>query len=149
MAVLIGGEKAYLKRSINGFIISYQWLNEEPAMFIARDDRFAAGNRPAVVVKMEDSYRYTDNKNNPTKDLFLYAYESANHLGFVGDYAVKEAAKKIITLILDGIQDLIEMPPEPTGMTKKQEQQIGEAKIMVDGQTIFHDELTVPEGMQA
>lgn len=138
MSVLIGGEKAYLQRVIGDIVVSYQWVNNEPAMILwPKFKRLAT--KGAYVIPLESAYKYSD---------VPYLVEaSAKCAEFIGMDATKFTINRIATIILEGLPDLIEMPPEPTNMTKAQGEEIGEMLIKVDGQTIAHQEVTVPEGL--
>jgi hypothetical protein len=135
MSVLIGGEKAYLQRVIGDIVVSYQWVNEEPAMILWPKMK-RLGTKGAFVLGMSSAYKYADMN-------YLVA-KAAEIAEFIGMDASKFTINRIATIIIEGLEDLIHMPPEPIGMNKAQEQEIGEAKIMVDGKTIMETALTVP-----
>lgn len=140
MSVLIGGEKAYLQRIAGDIVISYQWVNQEPAMIIwPKIKRLAT--KGAYVIPIDSAYKYAD------MDYLVEA--AAKAAEFIGMDESRFTIHRIATAILDGLPDLLEMPPEPNGLNKLQNEQIGEAKIIVDGRTILDTELTVPEGLQA
>lgn len=135
MAVLIGGEKAYLQRVIGDIVVSYQWVNDEPAMILWPKIK-RLGTKGAFVLGLSSAYLYADMR--------YLVQKSAQAAEFIGMDSSKFTINRIATIILEGLEDLIHMPPQPIGMTKAQEQEIGEAKIMVNGETIMETALTVP-----
>jgi hypothetical protein len=142
MGVMLGGEKAWKVRNKGDFSVSFQWVNEEPAMILFP-------NKPGVglgafVLCLSALHNYVNSDGYPnTPYLVKQSMAAAKQMGFSG---LGYEAKKIADAILDSAEDLISMPPEPVGINEKQLQEsVGEAIIKVDGQTIFHNEVFVPD----
>lgn len=142
MPVQIGGPKAWKVRQHGDIGVSFQWVNEEPAMilFPARRSLPGAG---AYVICLSAAFRYANSKTGaPTPFLVQSAALAAKQFGFMPTDTF--AARKIAEVIVDSLPDLVDMPPEPTGMTKEQTATIGEMVIKVDGETIAEREVTAP-----
>jgi hypothetical protein len=142
MGVVLGGEKAWKVKNKGDFAVAYQWVNEEPAMvFFPTRKGIGLG---AFVLCLSALHNYIKSDGYPnTQYLVQQSMAAAKQMGFQG---LGFEAKRIADAILDGAEDLVAMPPEPVGINEKQlNESIGEAIIKVDGQTIFHDEVFVPD----
>jgi hypothetical protein len=89
-------------RRIHGFIVTYQWVNEEPCMCILRAFN---GRNSSFVIALSAAYKYTDDSY-----LVMQAMMAAGHFGMHGE---KSSAKIIADIILEGLDDLVRMAPEP------------------------------------
>lgn len=142
MAVMIGGAKAWKVRQHGDIGVSFQWINEEPAMVLFPARRSIAG-AGAYVICLSAAFRYADSKTGaPTEYLIRQAVAAASQLGFSPTDTF--AARRIAEVIVDSLPDLVEMPPEPTGLNAEQQAAIGEMSIKIDGQTIAEREVTAP-----
>jgi len=142
MPVQIGGAKAWKVRQHGDIGVSFQWVNDEPAMilFPARRSLPGAG---AYVICLSAAFRYADSKTGaPTPFLVQGSVMAAKQLGFSATDTF--AARKIAEVIVDSLPDLVDMPPEPQQFTQEQTQAIGEMVIKLDGQTIHESEVTAP-----
>ena len=135
MPVTLGGDKAHKIRVIGDIVCSYQWVNEEPAMVLFPKVKRTFTNG-AFVLCLSAAWKYTN-----VNYLVSQSFAAAKQLGFDDS---KFAAHQIADIIIEGIPDLVEMPPVPT-TEQKLEQAIGEMLIKVDGQTIKHEEVTMPD----
>lgn len=146
MGVMLGGEKAWKVRDKGDFSVSFQWVNEEPAMILFPNHKGIG--QGAFVICMSSLYKYVKSDGYPnTEYLVAQAVKAAKQMGFSG---LGFEVKRIADAILDSCEDVLQMPPEPVGINEKQRNQsIGEATIKVDGHTIFHDEVIVPSDMRA
>lgn len=143
MPVMVGGEKAWKVRRHGDIGVSFQWVNDEPAMilFPAKTNAFAQGG--AYVLALSAAFKYADSvSGGPTPYLIRQCAAAAVQLGFLATDTF--AIRKIADVILDSLPDLVEMPPEPTGMTKGQAESVGEMLIKLDGETIHHSEVAAP-----
>jgi len=141
MPVHLGGAQAYKQFVKGDIVMSLQWVNDEPAMAIWPKQRRTLNNN-AFVVCLSSAYLYDD---------VPYLIEmSAKAAEFIGLEVSKFTITNIATMIHDHLQDLIEMPPKPRDAVKppSAEDVIGEMIMKVDGETIVHEEVTVPEGMR-
>ena len=89
-------------RRMKGFIISFQWVNEEPAMCIMRE---FAGTKFAFVICLSSAYKYTD--------IAYLVHQSAQAADRFGMHGEKHAARNIADIILECLEDLVKMAPEP------------------------------------
>lgn len=142
MPVQIGGAKAWKVRQHGDIAVSFQWVNEEPAMilFPARKSLPGAG---AFVIALSAAFKYADARTGgPTPYLIQGSVMAAKQLGFSPTDTF--AARKIAEVIVDSLPDLVDMPPEPQQFTQEQTQAIGEMAIKIDGQTVHEAEVTAP-----
>ena len=142
MPVQIGGAKAWKVRQHGDIAVSFQWVNEEPAMilFPARKSLPGAG---AFVIALSAAFKYADPRTGgPTPYLIRNSVQAAQQLGFSPTDTF--AARKIAEVIVDSLPDLVDMPPEPQQFNQEQTQAIGEMAIKVDGQTVHEAEVTAP-----
>lgn len=140
MPVQVGGAKAWKVRQHGDIGVSFQWVNEEPAMilFPARRSLPGAG---AFVLCLSAAFRYADSvTGDPSPYLVQQSIAIARQLGFSPTDTF--ACRKIAETIVDSLPDLLGMPPEPQQFTEKQQQAIGEMLIKVDGETIAEREVT-------
>ncbi len=142
MPVQIGGAKAWKVRQHGDIAVSFQWVNDEPAMilFPARRSLPGAG---AVVICLSAAFKYADARTGgPTPYLIHFSVQAAQQLGFTNSDTF--AARKIAEVIVDSLPDLVDMPPEPQQFNQEQAQAIGEMAIKIDGETVHESEITAP-----
>lgn len=142
MPVQIGGAKAWKVRQHGDIAVSFQWVNEEPAMilFPARRSLPGAG---AFVIAISAAFKYADSRTGaPTPYLVRASAQAAQQLGFTNSDTF--AARKIAEVIVDSLPDLIDMPPEPQQFNQEQAAAIGELSIKVDGETVHEGEISAP-----
>lgn len=140
MPVQIGGAKAWKVRQHGDIGVSFQWVNDEPAMilFPARRSLPGAG---AYVICLSAAFKYADSKTGaPTPFLVQASVMAAKQLGFSPTDTF--AARKIAEVIVDSLPDLVDMPPEPQQFNQAQQQAIGEMSIKLNGKTIAEREVT-------
>lgn len=89
-------------RRMKGFIISFQWVNGEPAMCILRH---FSGTKSAFVICLSSAWKYAD-----IAYLVSQSMQAAIHFGMAGE---KFAARNIADIILENLGDLVKMKPEP------------------------------------
>lgn len=144
MPVMVGGEKAWKVRKHGDIGVSFQWVNEEPAMILFPAAKINAfQNAGAYVIGLSAAYKYADSKTGgPTPYLVRQAIAAAVQLGFMATDTF--AVRKIADVIVDSLPDLCEMPPEPVAMTLKQAQEIGEILVKVDGRTVHSAPVNAP-----
>ena len=135
MPVTLGGDKSYKQRVIGDIVCSFQWVNGERAMVLFPKHKRALTNG-AFVLCDSAAYKYTD-----VRYLVAQSFAAAKQMGFDDS---KFAAHQIADIIIEGLADLIEMPPMPT-KEQKLEESIGEMLIKVDGKVIKHEEISMPD----
>lgn len=150
--VALGGASAWRQRVIRGIVCSYQWLDLRPhgypdtpenanvaCMCLFRPGSMARG---AYVVPQANAFEYGDNRGNPTPHLAKAAFMAAEQLGF--DMRDKHAIRNVMTIILEGIPDLIDMPSEAPNNTETQVRRaiLGiEATAKINGKTVHTEVL--------
>lgn len=140
MPVQIGGPKAWKVRQHGDIGVSFQWVNEEPAMILFPARRSLPGSG-AYVICLSAAFKYADSKTGaPTPFLVQASAMAVKQLGFMETDSF--AARKIAEVIVDSLPDLVDMPPEPQQFNQAQQQAIGEMSIKVDGKTIAEREVT-------
>lgn len=149
--VALGGASAWRQRNLRGIVCSYQWLDLRPHgaedtpenANVACMCLFRPGSleRGAYIVPQPNAFHYGDNRGNPTPHLAKAAFLAAQQLGF--DMRDKHAIRQVMTVILEGIPDLIDMPSEAPNnvetVARKAIQGI-QASAKVNGKTV-HEEL--------
>lgn len=136
---MIGGPKAWKVRQHGDIGVSFQWVNEEPAMILFPALRSLPG-AGAYVIALSVAHKYADSKSGePTPYLVRQSVAAATQLGFSPTDTF--AARKLAGIIVDSLPDLIDMPPEPTGLNEAQQRTIGELAIKVDGKTVHEAEV--------
>lgn len=142
MAVQIGGAKAWKVRQHGDIGVSFQWVNEEPAMILFPSRRSLPG-AGAYVIALSAAFKYADSRTGaPTAYLVRQSVLAAKQMGFSGTDTF--AARKIAEVIVDSLPDLIDMPPEPQQFNQAQAQAIGEMAIKIDGTTVHEAEVSAP-----
>lgn len=147
MGVVVGGKNAWRQKRKGDIFVAFHWINGEPAMvlFPARPNTLGAG---AFVVCMSAAHKYATPAGYPTK----YCIEqSAKAVALMGMYSDRFTIHRIADAILEGIEDLLDMPPEPVVFRKEDDQRgrvIGDMSFSVDGKRVAEREvreLTAPE----
>lgn len=137
MPMILGGEKAWKVYSKGDLVVAFHWLNEEPAMFIYPKNA-SSMQRTAFVIPIESAFKYANANGYPTPYAAQMAHKCAEVLGLFPD---RFLVTRIMDVIMEGIVDLIEMPPEPVGLNAQDTQAVGELLVKVDGQTRVHAEI--------
>ena len=144
--VELGGDRAWLVRTIGDMVVSYQWLHRpeidpdgpHPCMCL-----YAANRRTdtgAYVIPQRNCYWYADRHGNPTPDLLGTAFKACIYLGF--DRNDKFAARRMMDVIVEGIPDLIRMPSEQPGALDMKRLIHGiQASAKVNGRTVNEEVL--------
>lgn len=138
MGIIVGGPHAWKVERAGDLVRAFHWVNGEPALvlFPARK-RHGAG---AFIVCMSAAHRYAKSNGYPTKYSIEQAYRAA---ALMAMDTAKQTIHGIVTAILDGIPDLIRMPPEPPA-PKKKLAAIGEMTFKEGGKTIVSQEVEEP-----
>ncbi len=133
--VVLGGEFTYMRHVSQGIVTEYTWRNDEPVMILFKDGK--ATRQGAYLIELKDAYRYADSNGHMSADLFKHSIEAAIALGF--DRNDRYAVRKIMDTILDGLPDLLSMPPVPVELEKAESigQGNNELSFKIDGKTMF------------
>ncbi len=131
--IILGGPHMYKDRKIGQFVCEYSWINGEPSMVLYPAARVEKTG--AYVINMNDAYKYVGSDGYATPTLMSDCIDAAKAMGFYDD---KFACMQIADIILDGISDLINMPPEPQASETANAPTNGENELTIklDGQTI-------------
>lgn len=139
MSAMFGGEKAWKVRVKGDVVVAYHWINNEPAMVLFKRGAGTAMNPGAYVLPLESAFKYADSKTGgPTRYAIQQAATAARVMGFFPDRFI---ITRIVDVIMEGLLDLIEMPPEPTGLNAQQTEAIGEMSLKADGQIVHECEV--------
>lgn len=133
MPVMLGGENAYQTLVKGDIVISYQWLNDQPAMFMWPKRPRVLGNRGAYCMPLETIHQYVDPAYCAQQAIIAAEY--------MGMDITKATVYRIRDIFHEAIQELKNMPPKSLGLTKAQleaakGEQIGEMAYKVDGKTV-------------
>lgn len=127
-----GGPGTRFQRVKGDFAIAYQYYNDEPIMAIARkNDSIKKG---VLIVALSAAWQYADSGSGaPTEHCFKVAAMAAGRMGM--DFS-KETVFKLANIIVDGIPDLLKMPPKPEGARDdgNRLKTVGEATFSINGQ---------------
>lgn len=110
------------------FMRVYGWQrnedgNDEPVMVIYRT---AYPTHVPFGVPLRTAYRFVDSKH-----LMACALKALDHFGML---TTRDSAIKLATVIQDGLEDLLDMPPKPNTADARRDEP--EALITVDGKEI-------------
>lgn len=135
----LGGAKAWQVKVKGDVVIAYHWVNNEPAMCLYKKGAMMVNRPGSYVIPLESAFKYADSKTGmPTPYAVQQAAKAAEVMGFFPD---RSTVTRIVDAILDGLIDLIEMPPEPAGLNRKDTDAVGEILIKVGGKTIKEGEI--------
>jgi hypothetical protein len=132
--VMLGGD-VWDQRVTGDIVSEYKWVDGEPVMLIYK--RVLGANTPAFMIELKDAHRFVVSNGNATRKLLQeLSLQAAKALNSEHD---KATSFRIITVILDGIGDLIRMPPEPVALEIANRPSSGhdELAIKVDGKTVM------------
>lgn len=132
--VMIGGD-CHTRRVTGDIVSEFKWDDGEPIMLLYK--RTLGHNTPAFMIEMRDAHKFAESSGHATKALLMdLSKQAARALNSEHDRAT---AMRIITVILDGIPDLLRMPPEPKAIEIANRPTSGndEISIKLDGKTIM------------
>lgn len=141
MPVTLGGEKAWKVYSKGDIVVSFQWVNGEPAMILyPKNPRNL--NPGAFVIMLEVAFKYSDARSGaPSPYCMGQALKAAEVMGLFPD---RFTLYRIVDAIMEGLLDLIEMPPEPTGLNQQQTEEVGELVVKMGGRVIHESAVNAP-----
>lgn len=129
MPVMLGGPKARGQRILRGIVVSYQYVNGEPALVLFPLRKFPGVG--AMIVCLSAAWQYMDDNY-----LAQSARKGAETMGLG---TTKAAIYNVATVINECLEDLVKMKPEP----EEHKQVIGEGSLSVgDGSKAIEFELT-------
>lgn len=139
MGVILGGDTAWKVRAKGDIVCAYHWINAEPALCLyPRQKKLGAG---AYVIALSVAHLYARSDGYPTRYLIEASGRAAAVMGMdVTGFTIH----RIADIIIDGLEDLVKMPPEPP-MPKKKGRHLGEISLKSDGKVIAEGEVDMPE----
>ena len=143
MGILVGGPKAWKVRKQGEIVVAFHWVNKEPAMVLFPvHKRLGAA---AYIIPIGMAHTYAKRDGYPTDQAIVKCAVAAQVMAME---PTKGVLHNILTAILDNIEDLVKMPPEPTGHTAAQGKAIGEATLFLGGNKIAQsDVLDLPASL--
>lgn len=106
--VMLGGD-VYDQRITGDIISEYKWVDGEPVMLLYK--RVLGTNTQAYMIEFKDAYKFATSSGNATKELVQQlCKDAARAINAEND---KATIFRLIDIILNGLPDLLMMPPEP------------------------------------
>lgn len=140
--VALGGERSWLQRVKGDMVVSYEWLmagGKEPEacmVIFPAAPKYDAG---AYAITQASAHEYATRKGDPTEHLMKAAMKALVTLGYL--HTDKAAWSNIITIVLEGLPDLIRMPSDQPASLDIKRRVIGiEATAKVGG-SVIHQEV--------
>ena len=141
--VELGGERAWLQRTIGEFTCSFQWLDlddgEEPhpCMAIFKASRML--DVVPYVIPQRNAYAFADKSGGPSPHAFGAAFKACVTMG---TFPSKDTVRKLLDIIVEGIPDLIRMPSDQmAGLDVKRTFYGMEATAKINGRTVREEVL--------
>ncbi len=120
---MLGGPKARGQRILRGIVVSYQYVDGEPALVLFPLRKFPGAG--AMIICLSAAWQYTDDNY-----LVQSAQKGAEMMGLG---STKAAIYSVATVINECLEDLVKMKPEP----EEHKRVIGEGRLSQgDGQVI-------------
>ena len=132
MGIKIGGAGAWKQLVFGDLVITYDWVNDEPAMLITPKNVSIKG---AYVLCLSSAYKYTD-----INYLIQQSVACANHIGMDG--SSKFTIHRIADAIMNGLEHLVYMPPEKMVKPEEKGKVVGDMVVKVNGKTVVEKEMT-------
>jgi hypothetical protein len=141
MGITVGGAGAWKVKRMGDIAIAFHWINREPTMvlFPVRPNTLGA---TACCIPLESAFKYANADGYPTP----YCIEqAAKYALLMGMYSDRFTIHRIADAILENIEDLLDMPPEPRAMREKRGRVVGEMTLKSGGKTVGGKEITEDE----
>ena len=140
--ILLGGETAWQVRRVGPMVLSYQWLDGKPAMFVYPESR--PNGYGALCIPLASAHLWAKPDGYPDLNHAIpTAMKAAPTMGVV---VSKPGIHMIVDAVIEGIPDLLRMPPEPPRQPKPSPV-LGEVSIKEGGRTISEREITADEAV--
>lgn len=138
MGLIVGGPRAWKVAKKGNVVRAYHWVNGEPAMvlFPAQKKIGAA----AFVICLSAAHLYARADGYPTEYLVKQSITAAKVMAMDTE---RSTLRNIADVILDGMEDLIKMPPEPTFPTARG-RPVGQIKVISEGKVVTEAEVDMP-----
>lgn len=132
--VMLGGD-VWEQRKTGDIISEFKWVDGKPVMLLYK--RVLGANTPAFMVEMSDAHKFSNSDGTPAKRLLMdLCHQAAKALNSEHDRAT---ITRIIDVIMEGIPDLLRMPPEPKVLKEANRPTNGDSEISIklNGETIM------------
>ena len=131
MGIVVGGEKAWKVTKKGDIAVAFHWINGEPAMvlFPARPNTLGAS---AFCVALSAAFKYALPNGYPTP---YCVQQAARAVALMGMFSDRFTIHRVADAILEGIEDLLDMPPEPTAHRPKG-RAVGEVTLTSGGRVV-------------
>lgn len=136
--VMLGGD-VYEQLTKGDITHEYKWRDGEPIMLIYK--RVLGRNTPTYMIEMKDAHEYAMSNGGPTKRLLSkLCFDAAVALGVEHD---KASITRIIDVIVEGMDILLKMPPEPKAIEIANRPSTGndELTLKIDGKIVAEVQL--------
>ena len=143
MGINVGGPTAWKVVSRGPIAVAFHWIDNEPAMVIfpTRGRALMRGCTPYCLPLTSAHELVKDGSKGAVVDsavLWDKARTATKVMGFGED---AQMAMKVADVILNSLDDLCDMPPEPQVLIDKAKPApTGELIAKVGGETVFHGE---------
>lgn len=135
MPVSVDTKKAYLHRTHGDLTVIFTWMNDERAMILLPHLRPGA---PWYVVMEGAAYTWDDSQSRNVAEVARKAMQACNVLGIEPSPA---NCRRVASIIIDGLPDLIRMPAAPP--TEYHKTSHGQLILHADGKPIAAEEILV------
>lgn len=141
--VELGGERAWLQRTIGEFTCSFQWLDlddgeePQPCMCIFKASRML--DVVPYVIPQRNAYAFADKSGGPSPHAIGAAFKACVTMG---TFPSNDTVRKLLDIIVEGIPDLIRMPSDQmVGLDVKRTFYGMEATAKINGRTVREEVL--------
>jgi hypothetical protein len=115
-------------RVFGDIVVAFHWVNGEPAMCLYPKRARALGARGAAIICLSAIHKYAKSNGDPIPEYLIpKAIEAARVMGMD---ETRPTVKRIADAILESVEDLVKMPPEPDSLHGPQGRQIGEMSLI-------------------
>lgn len=142
MPIMLGGERAWKQRVMKDVVLSYHWVNGEPALCLWPMRPRVVGSRGSFIICLSAAHKYAHSNGDP--DLHYLIPQAIRAARVMGMDEGRFTVRNIADAILEGIPDLVRMPPEPTLKQMRVERPVGEITIVADGKKVHEAEVSAP-----
>src|SRR5574341_1017129 len=139
MGVVVGGKNAWRVKRKGDIVVAFHWVNGEPAMVLFPMRPNTAVKPTACVVALSVAHKYAESTGYPSR----YCIEQAAKFAvLMGMYTDRFTIHRIADAILEGIEDLLDMPPEPQAFRRDYKKRvIGEMTFKSEGKVVAEREV--------
>lgn len=143
MGLVVGGPTAWKVLSRGEIVLAFHWVNGEPSMVLfPSKGRMLLRNCMPYVLPLSRAHELvkdgTDGSIVDSEVLWGMAQRATEVMGFGADVQI---AMKVADVILNGLDDLCDMPPEPASLeAERRPAPTGTLAVRVAGETVLETE---------